>query len=87
MKLCAVENYFVAVISVDIVPGRALQTRKYLLSAANLLPINRIAQVYRIRVGPDYTNKISGWIGIAKISDPFNTSIRGQFAPNAFVFR
>ena len=31
-------------------------------------------QVYRIRIGPDYTRKILDWIRIAKISKLFNTS-------------
>jgi len=30
---------------------------------------------YRIRIGLDYKMKILDWIRIAKISDPFNTSL------------
>jgi len=30
-------------------------------------------QVYRMKIGPEYSMKISGWIRIAKISDLFNT--------------
>jgi len=31
-------------------------------------------QVYRIRIGPDYSKKILDWIRIAKISNLFNTT-------------